>query len=109
MAHINLIIYCSIHNLHIDAFGELITDNSPVLFVTILFKLVRMIICFSGSFSNRFNRLPCLEGSIHISSMLMCSKNGELVGAINKEVKGDLFPTIAVHSQNEEYACFPLS
>lgn len=31
-----------------------------------------------------------------------CSKNGSLVGAVYKDIKGPLFPTIAVHSQNEE-------
>ena len=33
------------------------------------------------------------------------SKNGALVGTVCKEqeMKGRLFPTIAVHSQNEEY------
>lgn len=31
-----------------------------------------------------------------------CSKNGSLVGAVCKDIKGPLFPTIAVHSQNEE-------
>ena len=33
------------------------------------------------------------------------SKNGAIVGTVckEKEMKGRLFPTIAVHSQNEEY------
>lgn len=31
------------------------------------------------------------------------SKNGALVGAVYKDMKGLLFPTVAVHSQNEEY------
>lgn len=30
-------------------------------------------------------------------------KNGVLVGSVYKEVKGPVFPTVAVHSQNEEY------
>lgn len=29
-------------------------------------------------------------------------KNGNIVGSFPKEIKGALFPTIAVHSQNEE-------
>eukprot|EP00268_Persea_americana_P025737 TRINITY_DN2508_c1_g1_i4.p1 TRINITY_DN2508_c1_g1~~TRINITY_DN2508_c1_g1_i4.p1 ORF type:complete len:457 (+),score=83.31 TRINITY_DN2508_c1_g1_i4:380-1750(+) len=41
-------------------------------------------------------------GINYASQQFFFTKNGELVGAINKEVKGDLFPTIAVHSQNEE-------
>ena len=31
------------------------------------------------------------------------SKNGDIVGAVYKNMKGPLFPTVAVHSQNEEY------
>ncbi|KAI4332306.1 hypothetical protein L6164_017228 [Bauhinia variegata] len=30
------------------------------------------------------------------------TKNGQVVGTVYKEIKGPLFPTIAVHSQNEE-------
>ena len=30
-------------------------------------------------------------------------KNGQVVGSIYKDMKGPLFPTIVVHSQNEEY------
>ncbi|XP_048331533.1 ran-binding protein M homolog isoform X3 [Ziziphus jujuba] len=30
------------------------------------------------------------------------TKNGAVVGKVNKDMKGPLFPTIAVHSQNEE-------
>lgn len=33
------------------------------------------------------------------------SKNGHVVGTVYKDVKSQLFPTIAVHSQNEEYVC----
>ena len=35
------------------------------------------------------------------------SKNGVVVGTVYKDVKGPLFPTIAVHSQNEEYVLEP--
>ena len=37
------------------------------------------------------------------------SKNGAVVGAVYKEkdMKGPLFPTVAVHSQNEEYVAPP--
>jgi hypothetical protein len=31
------------------------------------------------------------------------SKNGAVVGTVYKDMKGPLFPTVAVHSQNEEY------
>jgi|APAra0007618407_1042631.scaffolds.fasta_scaffold04269_4 hypothetical protein len=31
------------------------------------------------------------------------SKNGTIVGKIPKDIRGHLFPTVAVHSQNEEY------
>ncbi|KAL2329412.1 hypothetical protein Fmac_022839 [Flemingia macrophylla] len=30
------------------------------------------------------------------------TKNGQVVGSVNKDMKGPLFPTVAVHSQNEE-------
>jgi len=35
--------------------------------------------------------------------MFNASKNGQVVGPVSKDMKGPLFPTIAVHSQNEEY------
>lgn len=35
------------------------------------------------------------------------SKNGAVVGGVYKEIKGPLFPTVAVHSQNEEYVAPP--
>lgn len=34
---------------------------------------------------------------------LNARKNGTIVGTVFKDVKGPLFPTVAVHSQNEEY------
>lgn len=34
---------------------------------------------------------------------MFASKNGAVVGTVPKDMKGPLFPTIAVHSQNEEY------
>lgn len=36
-------------------------------------------------------------------SLFDASKNGQVVGTVYKDMKGPLFPTIAVHSQNEEY------
>jgi len=36
-------------------------------------------------------------------SSFCASKNGQVVGSVYKDMKGPLFPTIAVHSQNEEY------
>jgi len=36
--------------------------------------------------------------------LFVASKNGQVVGTVFKEMKGPLFPTVAVHSQNEEYA-----
>ena len=35
------------------------------------------------------------------------SKNGTIVGKVYKDVKCQLFPTVAVHSQNEEYVFLP--
>ncbi|KAF7824994.1 pentatricopeptide repeat-containing protein [Senna tora] len=37
-----------------------------------------------------------------VMSHLCLSKNGQVVGTVYKDMKGPLFPTIAVHSQNEE-------
>ncbi|CAA6660148.1 unnamed protein product [Spirodela intermedia] len=41
-------------------------------------------------------------GINYASQEFFFTKNGKLVGTVNKHVKGPLFPTIAVHSQNEE-------
>lgn len=38
--------------------------------------------------------------------LLIGSKNGKLIGTVPKDVKCPLFPTVAVHSQNEEYGLF---
>lgn len=35
------------------------------------------------------------------------SKNGAIIGTVYKDMKGPLFPTVAVHSQNEEYVVLP--
>lgn len=41
---------------------------------------------------------------LHTFALRVClSKNGTVVGAVPKDMKGPLYPTIAVHSQNEEY------
>lgn len=37
------------------------------------------------------------------------SKNGTVVGTVPKDMKGPLYPTIAVHSQNEEYVISSLN
>ncbi|CAK7344863.1 unnamed protein product [Dovyalis caffra] len=42
-------------------------------------------------------------GINYASQEFFFTKNGELVGAVYKDMKGLLFPTVAVHSQNEEY------
>lgn len=46
--------------------------------------------------------------SIFISevSCIFIRKNGVLVGSVYKDVKGPVFPTVAVHSQNEEYVSY---
>ncbi|CAH9082405.1 unnamed protein product [Cuscuta epithymum] len=41
-------------------------------------------------------------GINYASQELFFTKNGAVVGTVCKDVKGPLFPTIAVHSQNEE-------
>lgn len=42
------------------------------------------------------------SGINFISQVFFFTKNGELVGTIPKEIKGALYPTVAVHSQHEE-------
>ncbi|KAF9601450.1 hypothetical protein IFM89_020217 [Coptis chinensis] len=45
----------------------------------------------------------CVDDVVYCCAVdVLCSKNGKLVGPVCKDVKGPLFPTIAVHSQNEE-------
>ncbi|XP_050207950.1 ran-binding protein M homolog [Mercurialis annua] len=41
-------------------------------------------------------------GINYASQEIFFTKNGVLVGAIHKDIKGPLFPTVAVHSLNEE-------
>ncbi|XP_022155235.1 ran-binding protein 10 [Momordica charantia] len=41
-------------------------------------------------------------GINYTSQEFFFTKNGIIVGAVEKDMKGPLFPTIAVHSQNEE-------
>ncbi|KAM7519218.1 hypothetical protein LguiB_018180 [Lonicera macranthoides] len=41
-------------------------------------------------------------GINYASQELFFTKNGAVVGTVYKDVKGRLFPTVAVHSQNEE-------
>ncbi|RZC62677.1 hypothetical protein C5167_024420 [Papaver somniferum] len=61
------------------------------------------------SFGPTFTAGDTVGGGINYASQeLFFTKNGELIGTVYKDVKGPLYPTIAVHSQNEEYACFPL-
>ncbi|XP_057457070.1 ran-binding protein M homolog [Lotus japonicus] len=41
-------------------------------------------------------------GINYASHEFLFTKNGQVVGTVYKDIKGPLFPTIAVHSQNEE-------
>ncbi|KAF6139388.1 hypothetical protein GIB67_026230 [Kingdonia uniflora] len=55
------------------------------------------------SFGPTFTAGDTIGGGINYGSQeFFFTKNGKLVGAFYKDVKGALFPTIAVHSQNEE-------
>ncbi|KAL6297330.1 hypothetical protein ACE6H2_005472 [Prunus campanulata] len=45
-------------------------------------------------------------GINYASQEFFFTKNGAVVGTVPKDMKGPLFPTIAVHSQNEEYVEF---
>ncbi|XP_058097411.1 ran-binding protein M homolog isoform X2 [Magnolia sinica] len=56
------------------------------------------------TFGPTFTSGDTIGGGINYASQeFFFTKNGKLVGTVpRKEVKGSLFPTIAVHSQNEE-------
>lgn len=54
-------------------------------------------------FGPTFTTGDIVGGGINYASQeVFFTKNGVVVGAVYKDVKGPLFPTIAVHSQNEE-------
>lgn len=55
------------------------------------------------SFGPTYTAGDTVGGGINYASQeFFFTKNGAVVGAVYKDVKGPLFPTIAVHSQNEE-------
>ncbi|XAR57461.1 hypothetical protein NMG60_11025614 [Bertholletia excelsa] len=55
------------------------------------------------AFGPTFTAGDTVGGGINYASQeFFFTKNGVVVGTVPKEVKGPLFPTIAVHSQNEE-------
>ncbi|KAL5715743.1 hypothetical protein ACHQM5_017520 [Ranunculus cassubicifolius] len=55
------------------------------------------------SFGPTFTTGDTIGGGINYASQdFFFTKNGKLVGTVYKDVKGPLFPTVAVHSQNEE-------
>lgn len=55
------------------------------------------------AFGPTYSRGDTVGGGINYASQeLFFTKNGTIVGAVFKDVKGPLFPTVAVHSQNEE-------
>lgn len=54
-------------------------------------------------FGPTFTTGDIVGGGINYASQeVFFTKNGVIVGTVYKDVKGPLFPTIAVHSQNEE-------
>ncbi|KAF7141577.1 hypothetical protein RHSIM_Rhsim06G0114100 [Rhododendron simsii] len=55
------------------------------------------------SFGPTYTAGDTVGGGINYASQeFFFTKNGTVVGTVYKDVKGPLFPTIAVHSQNEE-------
>ncbi|KAK3006090.1 hypothetical protein RJ639_016534 [Escallonia herrerae] len=55
-------------------------------------------------FGPTFTAGDTVGGGINYASQeFFFTKNGAVVGTVYKDVKGRLFPTIAVHSQNEEF------
>ncbi|XP_039124588.1 LOW QUALITY PROTEIN: ran-binding protein M homolog [Dioscorea cayenensis subsp. rotundata] len=54
-------------------------------------------------FGPRFGTGDTVGSGINfISQVFFFTKNGELVGSVPKEIRSNLYPTVAVHSQNEE-------
>ncbi|KAJ0587905.1 putative transcription factor interactor and regulator LisH family [Helianthus annuus] len=54
-------------------------------------------------FGPKYTTGDTVGGGINYASQkLFFTKNGQVVGTVEKDVKGRLYPTIAVHSQNEE-------
>uniref|UniRef100_I1P1A5 Uncharacterized protein n=1 Tax=Oryza glaberrima TaxID=4538 RepID=I1P1A5_ORYGL len=57
----------------------------------------------SESFGPKFTSGDTIGAGInYFSQEFFFTKNGSLVGSFQKEIKGPLYPTIAVHSQDEE-------
>ncbi|XP_076891219.1 ran-binding protein M homolog [Bidens hawaiensis] len=55
------------------------------------------------TFGPTFSTGDTVGGGINYASQkLFFTKNGQVVGTVEKDVKGRLYPTVAVHSQNEE-------
>ncbi|KAK8462370.1 hypothetical protein SEVIR_1G197800v4 [Setaria viridis] len=55
------------------------------------------------SFGPKFTSGDTIGAGInYLSQELFFTKNGSLVGAVPKDLKGPLYPTVAVHSQGEE-------
>ncbi|CAN6244696.1 unnamed protein product [Urochloa humidicola] len=55
------------------------------------------------SFGPKFTSGDTIGAGInYLSQEIFFTKNGSLVGAIPKDIKGPLYPTVAVHSQGEE-------
>uniref|UniRef100_A0A1J3CZW9 Ran-binding protein 10 n=1 Tax=Noccaea caerulescens TaxID=107243 RepID=A0A1J3CZW9_NOCCA len=55
------------------------------------------------AFGPTYTKGDTVGGGINYASQeFFFTKNGALVGKIPKDIKGHLFPTVAVHSQNEE-------
>ncbi|KAL9308391.1 Ran-binding protein M [Arabidopsis thaliana] len=54
-------------------------------------------------FGPKFTKDDTVGGGINYASQeFFFTKNGTIVGKIPKDIRGHLFPTVAVHSQNEE-------
>lgn len=51
-----------------------------------------------------FNYFICILLLLLIFCVLVCRKNGKLVGNVRLDIKGPLYPLVALHSPNEEYA-----
>lgn len=80
-------------------------SRKAVMYFILLHSLIMYLCLFHVQ--SYFTLLLSISSEDLIMTLYVASKNGAVVGAVHKDIKGPLFPTIAVHSQNEEYVTLP--
>lgn len=87
--HLVILLVLELTMPHTNSFSRIYLSLPP-------FSILFYVIKHPSSFYN-------LNLSLSLCLIIIASKNGQVVGTVYKDIKGPLFPTIAVHSQNEEY------